>query len=32
MDQAFYGVSIKEIRKIVFEYAERKAIKHIFNK
>ena len=32
MDNAFYGLSINELRKVVYEYCERIKIKHPFNK
>ena len=32
MDMSFYGLSINEIRRVVFDYAEQNKIKHPFNK
>ncbi len=32
MDNSFYGLSINELRKVTYEYCERKKIKHPFNK
>ena len=32
MDNSFYGLSINELRKVIYEYCERKKIKHPFNK
>ena len=32
MDNSFYGLSINELRKVIYEYCERMKIKHPFNK
>jgi len=32
MDEAFYGLSIMDIRRIVYDYAEKKNIAHPFSK
>ena len=32
MDEAFYGLSIQDIRRVVFEFAEKNGIAHPFNK
>ena len=32
MDAVFYGVSIVELQRIVYDYVERNKIKHNFNK
>ena len=32
MDNSFYGLSINELRKVIYEYCERMNIKHPFNK
>ena len=32
MDDVFYGLTIMDLQKLVFQYAERNEIPHVFNK
>lgn len=32
LDNAFYGITINELRKVVFDYVTKKKINHPFNK